>query len=49
VLLVVALKMGKLSTVESLRHRFLCGNSRPRLSSGAKLRCLGVYREIEAE
>jgi len=41
VLLVVALKMGELSTVESLQHG-ACGDSRPRLYSGAKLRSLEV-------
>jgi len=40
-LLVVALKMRKLSAVKSLRHKVLCGDS-PRLSGGAKLRSLEV-------
>ena len=36
---VVALQMRKLPSVKSLRHRLCsCGDSRPRLSGGAKLR-----------
>ena len=31
--LIVALKMRKLSTIKSLRHRVVCGDSRPRLSA----------------
>ena len=39
VLPIIDLKMRKLPTVKSLRHkRWRCGDSRPRLSGGAKLR-----------
>jgi hypothetical protein len=41
VLPIIALKMRKFSAIESLRHSS-CRDSRPRLSSGAKLRSLEV-------
>jgi hypothetical protein len=33
VLVVITLKMRKLSTIKSLRHKVVCGDSRPRLSA----------------
>jgi hypothetical protein len=31
--LIIALKMRKLSTIKSQRHKVVCGDSRPRLSA----------------
>src|SRR5208282_2825890 len=49
VLLVIALKVRKLPAVEGLRHRILCGDSRPRRSaerSSAVLKCIRNFGAV---
>jgi len=48
VLPVIALKMWKLSAIESLRHRVVCGDSRPRLSAEQSSAFLESSRNLES-